>query len=79
MDLNIRNVDPKLIAKLKAEAALDHQTLRDHCIDRLAEGMPLQAIRPSTPQVVIARQELRRQFVEDAVKETVYERDEYSQ
>lgn len=35
-DLNIRNVSPELIAKLKSNAALNGCTLRDYCIIVLA-------------------------------------------
>ena len=40
-DLNIRNMHPGLIAKLKADAALAGSTLRDHCIFLLSgQAMP---------------------------------------
>lgn len=31
-DLNIRNIDSSLLAKLKSDAALSRVTLREHCI-----------------------------------------------
>ena len=34
-DLNLRNLDEKLIRKLKMNALASNQTLRDHCIELL--------------------------------------------
>ena len=35
VDLNLRNLDPKFIAKLKSDAALAGVTLREWCIKKL--------------------------------------------
>jgi hypothetical protein len=40
-DLNLRNVAPELIAKLKSDAALSRTSLRDHCVFLLTgQGAP---------------------------------------
>jgi hypothetical protein len=47
-DLNIRNVDSKLIARLKSDAALSGMTLREWCLQKL-EGTAVAQGRERRP------------------------------
>ena len=51
-DLNIRNVPPELLAKLKSDAALNRETLRDWCIDLLGgKGHEREAVAVSVRRI----------------------------
>jgi plasmid stability protein len=51
-DLNIRNIDPVLIAKLKSDAALKGSSLRDHCVSLLTgQGGPEEPKMPTSQQL----------------------------
>ena len=48
-DLNIRNIDPVVISRLKREALEMGQTLRSRCIDLLGGSLVSQSPKPAVP------------------------------
>jgi hypothetical protein len=54
MDLNLRKADEKLVRKLKVKAAAQGVTLRQYCLDRLAEGIAQQMIEMGPPKELVS-------------------------
>ena len=54
-DLNLRNVHPGLIAKLKADAALAGATLREHCVALLTSQGHAETLTKAVPTIMTAK------------------------